>query len=91
MAKLGGAPYTPEATTWVKTKNCDYSQAEGGRISSRGVRRLLADLNDPWLPSSSGVRLGKARFERSRLHGRRFACAWSRFCLRPVALGTHLE
>jgi ATP-dependent DNA ligase len=29
VAKLANAPYTPEATTWVKIKNPGYSQAEG--------------------------------------------------------------
>ena len=29
VAKLGSAPYTPEATTWVKVKNPAYTQAEG--------------------------------------------------------------
>lgn len=29
VAKLANAPYTPEATTWVKIKNRNYSQAEG--------------------------------------------------------------
>jgi ATP-dependent DNA ligase len=28
VAKLANAPYTPEATTWVKIKNPAYSQAE---------------------------------------------------------------
>jgi hypothetical protein len=29
VAKLANAPYTPEATTWVKFNNAAYSQAEG--------------------------------------------------------------
>jgi bifunctional non-homologous end joining protein LigD len=29
VAKLASAPYTPEATSWVKIKNRAYSQAEG--------------------------------------------------------------
>jgi ATP-dependent DNA ligase len=28
-AKLASAPYTPEATTWVKIKNPVYTQLEG--------------------------------------------------------------
>ena len=29
VAKLASAPYTPDATTWVKIKNRAYTQAEG--------------------------------------------------------------
>jgi ATP-dependent DNA ligase len=29
VAKLANAPYTPEATTWVKIKNPHYTQVEG--------------------------------------------------------------
>jgi bifunctional non-homologous end joining protein LigD len=44
VAKLASAPYTPEATTWVKIKNRAYSHAEGraeffhGRAASTGAR-----------------------------------------------------
>jgi hypothetical protein len=47
IAKLAGAPYGPEATTWVKIKNPGYTQAEG-RIDFFDGRRSR-------LPFSSGV------------------------------------
>jgi ATP-dependent DNA ligase len=35
VAKQGSASYTPEATTWVKIKNREYSQAVGREAVGR--------------------------------------------------------
>lgn len=42
VAKLKGGLYTPEATTWVKIKNPQYSQAEGRRELFEGRVRAQA-------------------------------------------------
>jgi ATP-dependent DNA ligase len=47
VAKLVGGAYTPEETTWVKTKKTAYSQAEGraeffeGRALQRELREQI--------------------------------------------------
>ncbi len=43
VAKLANAPYTPDATTWVKIKNRAYSQAEG-RADFFDERKLRASV-----------------------------------------------
>jgi bifunctional non-homologous end joining protein LigD len=45
VAKLVGAAYTPDETTWVKIKNTAYSQAEGRAefFEGRTLRRQLRD------------------------------------------------